>query len=270
MSVPVGLGTAPITEVQMLRSTRNVRWLVALAALALVVAACNDEEEDNGLAVVDTGVEDTESAPSPEEGDATAEETEEAAEEEDVVVTPQEALALLDGEVSPFMVVYDWTDPAAPGSSQLTIAHDPPNKSYRVTSDEGTFFAIYGATNVMCVEAPGEPWQCLPGNVAEMAGQDPFQNVFDAEDLAALGLDPDEIEVASDTILDRPVACIHAAQVPGGVSNVEFCLDIETGVLLRNNGVRDEGPYTVEAVSISQPDASMFEPPAEVMDIPTG
>ncbi len=256
----------------MLRTTRRQFGLVVFTALSIIFNACaSDEEEDNGgLAVVDTGAEDdadgAEESGAPDEADA----SEDAEEDPNGNgVTPEEALAQLDGDVGAVQVVYEWHDAQASGSAQLTIAHSPPDKVYRVDTPEGTFQAIYGSTNVMCVNAPGEGWQCLPGDVSAMAGQDPFQNIFDNEDLAALGLDPATTDVTTDEILGRSVICIHTDGVPT-VSNIEFCLDRETGVMLRNNAVTDEGPYSIEAISISDPDPSLFEPPAEVMQIPTG
>jgi hypothetical protein len=252
------------------RSKRVHAMLVGVGLLASLVAGCGDEPEAVAEAPEQVEPDATESD-EPAEDTATEDAGDDAADGA-IPGSFEELLARYGDALShPGQVVYEWEAAGVAAGAQMTIAQDPPRLAYKIDTAEGSFHTITGIDggDVVCF-AVGGAWQCMPAGagMADMLGGDPLDDVYDLDDVGGPDFDPSTVTFSADTIAGRSAICM-AVPESDGVTDLVMCLDEETGMMLRTSGNTPDGAFSMEAVSFSAPDAAMFTPPGEVMDIPT-
>jgi hypothetical protein len=251
-------------------SKRVYAILVGFGLLASIVAGCGDTPES--AAPSDAPEQAEPEAPNADEApEENGDEAPEAPSDDTVPGSFEELLARYGDSLSrPGQVVYEWEAAGVGAGAQMTIAQDPPRMAYRVDTAEGSFHTITGTDDgdVVCFAAGGV-WQCMPADagMADMLGGDPFEDVYDLEDVGGPGFDPATVTFSADTIAGRSAICM-AVPESDGVTDLVMCLDEETGMMLWTSGNTPDGPFSMEAVSFSAPDPAMFTPPGEIMDFP--
>lgn len=247
----------------MRESTQIRRLVLALGVVGALVAGCGNGDEP--AAVEEGPVEAAPGEPDAESGPGEADD-----EPSDASVGSLEEMFARygDGLNRPGQVVYEWEAAGVGAGARMTMAQDPPNRAYRIESPEGSFHTITGDVEVVCF-ATGGAWQCMDAGMgmADMFGGNPVDDVYDLEDVEASGIDPATVTFSSDTIAGRSATCMAVAE-SDGVTNLVMCVDDETGMMLRSSGDTPEGSFSIEAISFSDPDPSMFVAPGEIMDIP--
>lgn len=276
------------------------RALLAAAALALLATACGGDTEPGDDDTADTAVDeatdgeddatdadedDTTDAPDGDDGDAAdATDTGDDADEADGddqsaasgdALGMDELTAIFEGaQGSTYQVEYAYEQDGAPEGMTMTIAHDPPATVMEGSGGpEGRYRVITdGESSVFCIQSDGS-WQCFTQSLEEGAAggfldadlMDDFA-VVDPEDLEDAEV-PERIERR--TLLDRDAVCITTSDYEG--FDGEICLDEATGALLLAEGdVNGEMAFRMAAVSFSDPDPALFEPPAEPQEFSFG
>jgi len=243
---------------------RPARTLLALAAFALVAAACGSDGDTSEA----TGDGATEDATTPADGGDTP--GEEDAEEVDssqaagVPASLEEVLELLRrAESQPQQITYDVEGVGELGTATMILAHDPPRSAMLMEAAEGTFHIISDAERSVTCFSEGGQWQCFAGP----AGEDPTEGFLSLPDSADLevedGDEPDRIERT--TILGLDAICLYFDE-QDGATDVMSCFAIDSGAFLRMRGTEAGVAFSMEATAVSAPESRLFEPPAEPID----
>ena len=184
---------------------------------------------------------------------------------------PEEALdRLLSIEPAAGQVVFAFDSADMGEDARLVVAQDPPNRAQLLESEAGELLVMAGDTDAVCFRLPGPfEWDCLQRGSDPLGEAGTLETVYGVQDLPDLAFDRDEVEVSSETILDRPATCLSGPRA-GGVTDYVICVDDQTGILLRASGEGEDGPFRVDAVGYSDPSPALFQLPAEFAEAPSG
>ncbi len=233
---------------------------VLLGCLALLVlAGCSaDDTSPEGPAPAD------EQAPTDEAEDRSAPEPPAASDEdlEDLDLAEVREL-LAETADRPAQVTYEVEGEfGLDGPTTMTIAQDPPRFATLVEAEgAGILTVVDDAGTVTCFSESGT-WQCLRASGAPEG--DPLDELPNIDDL---DLDDEPDGIARETIVGRSAICL-AFERMDEVTDAVVCFDEDTGAMLRSYGTDSEGRrFGLEAVSFDTPDPSIFDLPAEPIDL---
>lgn len=196
--------------------------------------------------------------------------------------TPEETTGDADGDQQtipagpsvPVKVTYQTSGQGAGDLETMTLAWDPPR--FAMIFAEGRLIQD-GRETVFC-GPPGEDCFRAPtdqsGQVGFMGAAGAFLNITAALEEAEAGGLPGATVTADTEIAGRAATCatFDAGALDGAYQGeAEYCYDQETAVLLRWSATDERGQVqALEAVEITTPEPSDFEPTGTVRDMPGG
>lgn len=256
-------------------SGRPLRLAAAVAAAALVLAACNGDdndepevvEDDVETDVDDTDVDDTDADvddtdvddadnDDADNGDADNGDDENGGEDSSSNGEIDDVMSQLENlDPQPSQVTYEASGEGESGT--MVIATDPPLTASLMDEDIHTIVDEDDDSVTSCMRGVmgGDEWTCqLMEGVTEDA-----EAMLDELDVSDL----DEIErpdrVSEDNIAGRDAVCLEYDDI-GGFGPSTTCIDLDLGAMLST----ETGGFTLTATEVeTDVDSSLFDPPAE-------
>lgn len=229
-------------------------------ALSLGLTACGGDDET--------------AAPDTPAGGSPAEAIDEPTPAETAGEDAREQQAIPPGPSEPVKVTYEASGQAAEEIQTMTMAWDPPR--FAMIFSQGRL--IRGEQETVFCGPPGE--DCFrssddqSGQPGFMGAAGAFLNITAALEEAEAGGLPGATVTGDTEIAGRAATCATfdaGAVNPSFQGEAEYCYDQETGVLLRWSATNQDGQTQgLEAVEVTSPEPSDFEPTGPVRDMPGG
>ena len=243
---------------------RGVTLAAVLALMLGIAAGCKSSKKDSGGGKTPAAAESPSADKTPTDGGDGG----------NGELNDLEKLASQAAEGVTGKVTYKYTSETAGQTSEAewTLVQRPPDSRYEIASTEGgqetrTIVIQSGGKSYICISGGGNE-SCLASNTGETEAQTaPFAPLFDVpRGLADSGLGPND--TSEREIGGVQAKCFSVDQYAGGATEVCFS---DGGLLLYLKTESGGNSFTMEATSASSDvsDAD-FEPPYEVIDIPTG